>query len=165
MLKLMALLSILFIVGCSSGITSGAVIESSSVGDTVSVMYTLSLGNDIIVESPDEPLIFTFGKKEVLPAFEKAVAGMAVGDEKSFVVEPKDGYGVHRPDLIIEVSQNKLPLDLLPELGMELTLANPEGVMYQGRVIRITADNVTVDLNHPLVDETLYFQIKVVDIK
>lgn len=147
------LLCLLFIAGCSSG-------EIVSNGDTVQVMYTLSSDSGEILEKSQEPLVFTIGNKEVLPAFEEAVTGMSVGEKKSVVIEPKKGYGVPRPELVVEVPRSKLPAEPLPQVGMDLKLSNPDGVIYQGKIVQVMEESVAVDLNHPLAGTTLHFEVK-----
>ncbi|MCB0312902.1 MAG: FKBP-type peptidyl-prolyl cis-trans isomerase, partial [Calditrichaeota bacterium] len=54
-------------------------------GDTVKVHYTGKLEDGTVFDSSrerDQPLEFTLGQGMVIPGFEKAVAGMAVGDQK-----------------------------------------------------------------------------------
>lgn len=147
------LFCLLFIAGCSSG-------EVVSSGNTVQVMYTLSLDSGDVLEKSEEPLVFTLGNKEVLPAFEEAVTGMSVGEKKSVVIEPKRGYGVPKPELVVEVPKNKLPAEPLPQVGMDLKLSNPEGVIYQGKIVQVMEKSVAVDLNHPLAGMTLHFEVK-----
>ena len=54
-------------------------------GDIVKIHYTGTLddGTEFDTSSGRDPLQFTLGSGQVIPGFEKAVEGMAVGDSKS----------------------------------------------------------------------------------
>jgi FKBP-type peptidyl-prolyl cis-trans isomerase 2 len=157
------MITLFLITGCS-GITSNTVIEQDFSAKTYNVMYKLSLDDGEILEKTTEPFTFTIGERKVLPAFEKEIGTMDVGDEKSFIIDAKNGYGLHRPDLVVEVPKNSLPVENSPEVGMLLTLSNPDGEVYQGKIVQILDDSIAVDLNHPLAGENLHFDVEVVGI-
>ena len=50
-----------------------------------------------------EPLEFTMGETEVIPAVEEAVVGMSPGEAKTVAVEADRAYGPHRPEMVITV--------------------------------------------------------------
>ena len=65
-------------------------------GKRVSIHYTgwLPNGKQFDVNGPDaEPFQFTIGAGEVVPGFDEAVRGMAVGGERLVVIPPALGYG------------------------------------------------------------------------
>ncbi len=141
-----------------------------TVGDDVvlSFHYTLRSADNEIIDSSAEmdPLVILQGYEEVIPGLEKALYGMAVGNEKDVVVEPTAGYG-ERDDSAYEV----VSLDLFPdgmelEPGMELELFDQETEQeFQVWVAKVNDDNVVLDFNHPLAGETLHFHVKIVDIR
>ena len=69
-------------------------------GLVVSLDYTLSLdGGQVIDSTRDEtPLNFLQGAGQIIPGLEKALYGMAVGDEKEVAVDPVEGYGKKNPE-------------------------------------------------------------------
>ncbi|MCB0297423.1 MAG: FKBP-type peptidyl-prolyl cis-trans isomerase, partial [Calditrichaeota bacterium] len=80
-------------------------------GDTVKVHYTGKLEDGTVFDSSrerDQPLEFTLGQGMVIPGFEKAVAGMAVGDQKEVTLEVDEAYGPHNESLVVEVSKDNL---------------------------------------------------------
>ena len=64
-------------------------------GDTVQIHYTGTLEDGTQFDSSQgrEPLEFEVGSGQVIPGFDKAVEGMAVGDSKSVRIEPDEAYG------------------------------------------------------------------------
>ena len=91
-------------------------------GDTVKIHYTGTLddGTQFDSSSGRDPLQFTLGSGQVIPGFEKAVEGMAVGDSKSVNIPPEDAYGLRHEQMVQDVPKNALPDDLEPEEGMAL---------------------------------------------
>ncbi len=65
-------------------------------GDYVEVHYTGTLEDGTIFDSSRErePLSFVIGAGTVVPGFDKAVTGLAVGERRTQRVEPADAYGV-----------------------------------------------------------------------
>jgi peptidylprolyl isomerase len=135
-------------------------------GDTVRIHYTgtLSDGTQFDSSAGREPLEFAVGGGMVISGFDKAVAGMSVGESKSVTIEPDDAYGPRHEQLIQEVPKSALPEDMTPEIGMQLQSRSPDGQIMNLEVKEITDSSITVDANHPLAGEALNFDIELVEI-
>lgn len=134
-------------------------------GNTVKVLYTLTVDGDVIDSSIDgEPLKFKVGESEVIPGFESAVKGMKVGEKKSFKLSPVDAYGEIDPDAYQEIPVSDLPAEIIPEAGMTLQAMNPEGQAILVVIKEVKNDAVVMDFNHPLAGKTLNFEIEIVEI-
>jgi FKBP-type peptidyl-prolyl cis-trans isomerase SlyD len=129
----------------------------------VSLEYTLRLDDGEIVDTSAErgPLEFLQGQGQIIPGLEQALYGMAVGDEKDVMVEPADGYGVRDPEALEPFPRDAFPPDLSLEPGMGLRMRDPAGRTVVAYVAAVRSDDVVLDFNHPLADETLYFHAKV----
>ena len=136
-------------------------------GDTVQIHYTGTLDDGTQFDSSQgrEPLEFEVGSGQVIPGFDKAVEGMAVGDNKSVRIEADEAYGPRHEQLVQEVDRSVLPDDLNPQTGMALQSSSPDGQVTQFLVTDVTDDTITVDANHPLAGQALSFDIELVDIK
>ena len=136
-------------------------------GDTVQIHYTGTLDDGTQFDSSEgrDPLEFEVGSGQVIPGFEKAVEGMAVGDSKSVRIEADEAYGPRHEQLVQEVERSVLPDDLDPETGMALQSSSPDGQVTQFMVTEVTDETITVDANHPLAGHALSFDIELVDIK
>lgn len=135
-------------------------------GDSVKIHYTGTLDDGTQFDSSDgrEPLSFTLGSGQVIPGFDKAVDGMAVGDSKSVNIPAEDAYGPHQPQMVQDVPLSALPADLTPEVGMGLQAQGPDGQVANLVVTSVQDDSITVDGNHPLAGKALNFDIELVSI-
>ena len=71
-----------------------------SEGKSVTVHYVLKLDNGRVYESTleEDPLVYTHGLGEIIKGMEKELTGMSIGEQKTFIVEPDEGYGpAHEP--------------------------------------------------------------------
>lgn len=134
----------------------------------VSLDYTLRLNDGEVVDSSAdrEPLTFLQGHGQVIPGLEKALVGMMVGEEKEIVVAPADGYGEIQPDSLQLVPRNTFPSDMALEPGLGLHMRDSDtGEVFQVFVAEVRPNGVLLDFNHPLAGETLYFNIKVTELR
>ncbi len=133
----------------------------------VGLEYTLRLDDGEIADIADEstPLLFLQGHGNIIPGLERAVYGMAVGEQKQITVAPDDGYGAMETDALYLIPSDAFPDDLEIEPGMEFVLENEDGEYVQAFVSQITDEGVWLDLNHPLAGKTLHFDFKVVTLR
>jgi peptidylprolyl isomerase len=135
-------------------------------GDTVRIHYTGTLddGTEFDSSSGRDPLQFTLGSGQVIPGFDKAVEGMAVGDSKSVNIPAEDAYGPRRDTMVQDVPRHALPDEFDPVEGMPLQAKGQDGNVINLRVTSVADDSITVDANHPLAGKALNFDIELVDI-
>jgi peptidylprolyl isomerase len=135
-------------------------------GDTVKIHYTGTLddGTQFDSSAGRDPLEFQIGSGQVIPGFDKAVEGMAVGDKKNVRIEAADAYGERHEQLVQQVPRSALPDDLTPEEGMALQSQSPEGQVMMLMVTAVGEEEITVDANHPLAGKALSFDIELVSI-
>lgn len=135
-------------------------------GDTVRIHYTGKLEDGTQFDSSEsrDPLEFALGGGQVIPGFDSAVEGMAVGDKKSVTIQPEEAYGPRHDQLIQDVPRKQLPDDMTPEVGMELQAQNETGEVMRFAVTAVDDDAITVDGNHPLAGKALSFDIELVEI-
>ena len=135
-------------------------------GKVVSLEYTLMLADKSVSDSNvgSEPLNYVHGSQDIIPGLELALAGMKVGESKHVVVKPDKGYGPVDQEKFLEISKDKIPPDAL-KVGTPLQGKNASGTVVNAWVAEIKDDKVILNFNHRLAGETLYFDVKVVDIK
>lgn len=74
--------------------------QIAKIGDTVSMNYTGILEDGTVFDSnvdPKfnhvEPFMFVLGAGQVIPGWDKGIAGMEVGEKKVLKIAPEDAYG------------------------------------------------------------------------
>ena len=135
-------------------------------GKTISFEYTLTLEDNEVIDTNvgADPLTFTHGSSQIIPGLEDQMIGMKAGDSKKVTVNPEDGYGPVLPEAIIELRTEQVP-ENSRKVGAMLQTKSPEGQIICGRITEIKEDKTVLDLNHPLAGKTLYFDVKVTDVK
>ncbi|MBI4147149.1 peptidylprolyl isomerase [Candidatus Woesearchaeota archaeon] len=136
-------------------------------GDKVKVDYTGTFDDGTVFDASEkhgQPLEFKVGSGQVIKGFDDAVVGMKKGQEKKIVIPPAEAYGEFKAELHKKVPRKQLPQDQEPKVGMILAIGLPNGQQFPARIITVTTEDVTIDLNHPLAGKTLHFKIKVAEV-
>ena len=140
--------------------------KQAQAGDTVRIHYNGTLNDGTRFDSSEgsDPLEFALGSGTVIAGFEKAVEGMAVGENKSVKIPPEEGYGPRHDQLVQEVPKTALPEDIAPAVGMQLQGKSGDGQVMNLTVTDVGDEEITVDANHPLAGRELTFDIELVEI-
>lgn len=136
-------------------------------GTIVTVDYTLRLDSGEVVDSSEgqEPMVFQFGQGQIIPGLERNLAGMQRGDTKDIRVPPEEAYGAHEPGATHQVPLDRFPEDITPQVGMRLTVQGPQGREMPFTIVAVSAEQATLDFNHPLAGENLNFSVTVRDVR
>ena len=135
-------------------------------GDTIKIHYhgRLSDGTTFDSSAGRSPLEFTVGSGSVIKGFDDGVQGMTVGEKKTIEIPCLEAYGLEDPSMIIEFPKDRLPEDLIPEIGMQLNMNNAEGQQFPVVISEITDENIVLNANHPLAGKDLIFDLELVEI-
>ncbi|MFA6118724.1 MAG: peptidylprolyl isomerase [Parachlamydiales bacterium] len=135
-------------------------------GDTVKVHYKARTENFIIFDSTiqKDPLVFTIGDGQIIPAFEKALVGMKEGEKKTINLQANDAFGPYLKELITTIDKSQLPANLSIEKDQQLQIQQPDGQVMIVKVVDINDKNVTFDANHPLAGKDISFDIHLLQI-
>ncbi len=133
----------------------------------VACQYELYVGNEnerTLMEetTPDRPLEYIQGMGMMLPAFEKQLLGLKVGDKFDFVLKCEDAYGQPEAEAVQALPREIFldasgQLDELVVEGATLPMHTPDGQVVRGSVVEIKDDVIVLDFNHPLAGEDLHF--------
>lgn len=135
-------------------------------GDTVTLHYKGTLADGTVFDSSEgkEPLSFVVGQKQVIPGFEKGVLGLSPGEKKTIQVPKEEGYEYHT-ELVQTLPRASAPKDLKLESGMSLALKAPTGQVIPAKVIALSEESMTLDLNSPLAGKDLSFDVEIVKVE
>ena len=127
----------------------------------VSIEYEVKDGNTVVDSNVGgAPLVFMFGKGQIIPGLENGIVNMAVGEKADVLVNPADGYGEFNDDATQVVPKDQFAgIDL--ELGMTLYGQGEDGATVQVTVKEIGKEDITIDFNHPLAGKALMFTVTV----
>jgi FKBP-type peptidyl-prolyl cis-trans isomerase SlyD len=140
----------------------------------VSLTYQLRVNNQQgeVIESlsNDAPLTFLYGSGGLLPKFEDNIDGLAVGDTFNFNIPSKDAYGEINNEAIVDVPivafeiDGKVDENML-SIGNQIPMQDSAGNKLNGTVKKIDNETVTMDFNHPLAGEHLFFTGEITDVR
>lgn len=133
----------------------------------VTIEYTLRNGEGEVLDSSDEngSIAYLHGHQNIVPGLEDALTGKAVGDKVNAKIEPSDGYGERREDLVFSVPRDRLPQEEELVEGMQFRAQVSEGQDLVVTLVDIAEDQVTLDGNHPLAGEKLVFDVEIKDVR
>ena len=124
-----------------------------------------------LIESTEgkEPLAFLSGLGQMIPEFETNVADLKEGDTFSFGIKSENAYGTRKEEAVIELAQDMFMNEgkLIPEVVVEnvLPLQDQNGNVIPGKIMAINEETITVDVNHLLADQNLYFTGKILEMR
>jgi FKBP-type peptidyl-prolyl cis-trans isomerase SlyD len=132
----------------------------------VSIHYTLTNDAGEVLDSSEgrEPLNYLHGAGNIIPGLENALLDKVAGDELNVTVEPADGYGVRRDELIQKVPREAFQGVDQVEPGMRFQAQTQTGPVMV-TVTEVSDTEVTVDGNHELAGQRLHFAVKVEDVR
>lgn len=141
--------------------------QKAQQGDTVAVHYTGKLDDGEVFDSSQgrDPLEFEVGGGQVIPGFDEAVQGLAVGESREVRLEPEQAYGEPREDMVVDVDRSQFPAEAEPTVGQQVQVQVAPGENRVATIRDIADEAIKLDLNHPLAGRALTFDVALVDIK
>lgn len=104
------------------------------------------------------PTLIVIGKSTLLPALEKALPEMDVGEKRVITAEPREAFGERNESLVVRLPRKALAQrNIKPVPGMELEVGG-----RRGRIVRLTERFAYVDFNHPLAGKRVKIEIEIV---
>jgi FKBP-type peptidyl-prolyl cis-trans isomerase SlyD len=137
-----------------------------SEGKAVQIDYTLKndAGQVLDTSGGRQPLAYLHGAGNIIPGLERALEGKETGDTLSVSIPPDQGYGERKEEMLMTADPAQFPNRDMLKVGARFQIQTDQG-RYLATVTAVTADAVTLDLNHPLAGETLHFDVEVMDVK
>jgi len=135
-------------------------------GKVVQIHYTLrdDAGEILDSSSGQDPLAYLHGANNIIPGLENALEGKRVGDALSVVVPPEEGYGVRNAELVDTVALSQFPDPSQVQVGVRFRVQIGDS-MHIATITDVAGDTVTFDMNHPLADVTLHFDVAVMGVE
>ena len=136
-------------------------------GRVVLLDYMVKVGTGQIVESSSAkgPIEYLHGAGQILPALERALEGLAEGEQAAFSIAPDEAYGDRKEDNVVSLPRTLFPNDVRLEKGLCLYARASGGQSYPITIKEVQQEMVVVDLNHPLAGERLFFEVKICGVR
>lgn len=116
-----------------------------------------------------EPMKILFNKGSLFTGLEEALLGMKEKETKNVRIPPNKAYGILLPNSIAVFSKkqienyDKVKNDI--QAGNVVTIITSDNKRIVAYVKKVSEENVTVDLNHPLAGNYVAFSIVVREIE
>jgi len=128
------------------------------------------------------PVEILIGAGAMLPAFEEALVGLEPGQQTTFTIPCDRAFGPRREDRVLVFGQDEVtpaqhhlqlfrlaegrrhPNHFKPTVGSFVEVLGQDGAIVRARVRALTAEEITLDSNHPLAGQDLTFEVQLVDI-
>ena len=116
----------------------------------------------------DEPFSFISGFGITHKEFENNIYALQTGDTFDFTLTPQQAFGEYIDEAVAKIPRESFFVDGRFDeehihLGAIIPLQNQEGQRFNGQVVDIDNENVTVDLNHPWAGKGLNFKGSIVE--
>ncbi len=132
----------------------------------VSIHYTLTDDENNVIDSSHErnqPLKYLHGHNNLIPGMEEGLDGQEKDDELKLTILPEKGYGFFDEALVQVVPVSQFGEGGV-KVGMRFQAQTEQGPVVV-RVTKVDGNDVTVDANHELAGKTLYFDVKVLEVR
>jgi len=131
-------------------------------GEKVRLEYELKVKGGEVVEASEKsgPILYEHGAGKMLPALERELEGMAIGDEKRGVITAADAF----PEASLptkDLPRKEFPAGAQLAPGMVFEAKGPAGQPVAFKIVAAGDDKVTVRFLHPLQGKDLEFYVKV----
>jgi FKBP-type peptidyl-prolyl cis-trans isomerase SlyD len=131
------------------------------------IHYSLKDSKKELIETSigNEPLAYLHGAANLISGLEDALEGKKAGDKFSVTVGCAEAYGDYDKELVEVVPKSDFENQEELEVGKEFQYDDEDGNIFHVRILKVDADNVTVDGNHPLAGQDLSFDIEVLSVR
>jgi len=131
----------------------------------ISFHYTLTSKEGVILDSSREsqPMIYLEGSGQIIPGLEVALSVLKEGDKRKITVHAADAYGSRDEQLVVQVPRTQLPKTDV-KVGDQFE-ADTEGDAPLFTVVAADTTHVTLDGNHPMAGQDLFFDIEVTHVR
>jgi FKBP-type peptidyl-prolyl cis-trans isomerase SlpA len=151
----------------TSSTTPNPIIGSNSF---ITLHYRLSgAQGDIINTFADKPATLSIGSGELTPALENCLLGLTDGSHQTFDLPAGAAFGQRNPEMLQWVSKSILKefgdADEQYNVGDVVQFPAPTGKgAFAGAIQQVGDDAVLFDFNHPLADQPVSFEVKIIGV-
>ena len=134
----------------------------------VIIEYTVRLKDGVYLKGEYEPasLNFVVDYDQILPALERRLLGLKEGEQADFTIPAREAFGEHDASQVRTKTFEEFPQGRSLEQGKWAVATNEQTqARYSYFVKNKTDRSVTLDFNHPLAGQDLYYSVKIAHIR
>jgi FKBP-type peptidyl-prolyl cis-trans isomerase 2 len=136
-------------------------------GHTVRIEYELKVKGGPVLESSQKngPLEYVHGEHRLLPALERHLEGMSLGDEKRGIIPAAEAFGDESALPTMDMLKKEFPADEKLTVGRVFMAKAKEGKdAVRFRIVAIDGERIKVRLLHELSDRDIEFSVKILGV-
>lgn len=116
------------------------------------------------------PFIFFYPADNLLPAFQKNIHGLAHGEKFVFTLRASEAYGSHQAAQVVTIPIERFVIDhegadTIRDVGQYVAVTDDQGRQQNGKIVKKTATELTVDLNHAMAGKDLHFSGRILRVR
>lgn len=135
-------------------------------GSEVVIHCSITLEDGTVAENTfdDEPIRFVMGDGTIIQGLESALYGLKGGEQESLKIGSENAFGPHDPEAVVIRPRSDFPDDMDVQAGQIVAFTLPDGDEVLGSVLKVLADTVKVDFNHPIAGHEIQFKVQVLEV-
>lgn len=106
-----------------------------------------------------EAVTLKYGSDPLLPGYAETLLGMKEGEVKNIIIPPSKAYGTLRENSTIGLPKTKIQGQGDMRIGNVINIIGPNNEQVPLYIKEIGAENITLDLNHPLAGQYVQFSV------
>ena len=107
------------------------------------------------------PLLVLIGHGGILPALEREIKDMTVGQSKMVIITAAQAYGEIDRSLKMTIPRSKFPEGTDIVQGLQFEGGQKDGWPIIFRVVKIKGDDIFIDANHELAGMDLHYDVEI----
>lgn len=117
-----------------------------------------------------KPMKIIVGKGALLEPFENRLLGLQKGDKFDFTLLSSETYGPYSEKAITTFDKSVFVCegqmnDSELVIGSVIPMETDNGTPFNGKIVELTQNTVTLDFNHPLAGRDLHFSGEIRDVR
>ena len=133
--------------------------------DVLGLHFTLkNQDGDVLGSTRDKdgaPLLVLIGHGGILPALEREIKDMTVGQSKMVIITAAQAYGEIDRSLKMTIPRSKFPEGTDIVQGLQFEGGQKDGWPIIFRVVKIKGDDIFIDANHELAGMDLHYDVEI----
>lgn len=132
---------------------------------TLHFRVALPEGGQVLISTFEStPATLKLGSGELAPALEARLAGLEVGSNHMFELEPGEVFGEHKADLVERFARSDIPDDIKLDVNSVVEFTDNDGNKFPGLVREVDEQSALIDFNHPLAGRAVHFWVEVIGV-